>query len=573
MARVSQYDENLMGGARLLQEDEDENEGSVKFDEQKAEETSKQVEDPEAVKNSEVEKVKNEKAAEKSDKVEKATEKSDEVAKDDDEQAPTRPDDPDSKYKFTGKSKVIDGETVWQIEATESFKAPDGSEVKAGDKGGWIASKDNLSASDNAWVGKDASVRGNAKVMDEAMVLGHADVSGEAIVKDHAQVGVDDKTRISSSELLTRVATMGLVGVRNDTSASHAKVSGNAIIEGNARVRGDAEVTDFARVSDEAVVEDHAQVRDSARVRDDAKISDNAEISGNATVHDNAVVSGNSKVKDDAEVSGHARVRDDAEVSDQAKVNDFGKVSGHGVVDEHAEIGGASYVTGSAKVTDEVKMDNGRAWVKSGELTGKDNISTNIGVALNQNREKLQDVAKTIQGGINKVLTPATGVVAGIGVSMATMSPVAGAAAGLGAASVTKKLLDKNADKQAVEQSKTLEKTSGVASGAVKGAAAGIAGIAAGAGVTVGNAAKKGVSKALDAPKPLEKKTLESKTSEGKADVHHAITKSLEAGKVAPVKVETHNLTREDKANLAAAKLGVGGIATSKDKQTGMSII
>ena len=81
------------------------------------------------------------------------------------------------KYKLTNETIVHFGFTLYRIEALMDF-----SDVKTGDKGGFVQSEDNLSQLGNAWV------YGNAKVYDDAKVYGNAWVYGDAEVRGGAKV-------------------------------------------------------------------------------------------------------------------------------------------------------------------------------------------------------------------------------------------------------------------------------------------------------------------------------------------------------------------------------------------------
>lgn len=73
------------------------------------------------------------------------------------------------KYKLTDETKVFDNVTLHRIECVTTF-----GDIKAGDKGGWIESYNNLSQEDNAWVYDDAKVYGNAHVFDNARIYKNA---------------------------------------------------------------------------------------------------------------------------------------------------------------------------------------------------------------------------------------------------------------------------------------------------------------------------------------------------------------------------------------------------------------
>lgn len=83
----------------------------------------------------------------------------------------------EKKYRLTEETKEWCGRTLHRIEALKDF-----GDVKAGDKGGWIAKEENLSHQGDAWV------YGEARVSDSACVSGSARVSGSAWVCDWARV-------------------------------------------------------------------------------------------------------------------------------------------------------------------------------------------------------------------------------------------------------------------------------------------------------------------------------------------------------------------------------------------------
>ena len=120
---------------------------------------------------------------------------------------------------------------VYRIRALRAF-----ADVKIGDLGGFVETKQNLSNMGNAWVYGDAKVYGNAEVCGDAEVYGDARVCDNAWVRD------------------------------------------NAWVCGDARVCGDAKVCNNARVYGNARVCDNAKVYGNAEVCGDAKVCDNANI-------------------------------------------------------------------------------------------------------------------------------------------------------------------------------------------------------------------------------------------------------------------------------------------------------
>lgn len=105
------------------------------------------------------------------------------------------------KYKLTEESITWQGRTLYRIECVTPFN-----NVKAGEKGGYVESEDNLSQKGNAWVFDDARVYDNACVYDNARVYGNAWVCGNAEVCGNAR------------------------------AYGNAEVYGNAVVCGNAKV-------------------------------------------------------------------------------------------------------------------------------------------------------------------------------------------------------------------------------------------------------------------------------------------------------------------------------------------------
>ena len=87
------------------------------------------------------------------------------------------------KYKFTEETIYVDGRTLYRIEALKDF-----SDVKKGNKGGFIENESNLSQRGDCWVYDDAMVCGNAEVYDDAKVFEDARIYGNARVLDNARV-------------------------------------------------------------------------------------------------------------------------------------------------------------------------------------------------------------------------------------------------------------------------------------------------------------------------------------------------------------------------------------------------
>ena len=125
------------------------------------------------------------------------------------------------KYKLTEESiNPLSSIRLYRIEALKDF-----ADVKKGDKGGFVESRDNLSQYGDCWVYDNATVSGNAEVYGNAKVFGDAMVYGYAKVYGNAQV------------------------YGNAAVSDNAQVFGDAEVYGRARVYGHAKVCHNAKVS------------------------------------------------------------------------------------------------------------------------------------------------------------------------------------------------------------------------------------------------------------------------------------------------------------------------------------
>ena len=192
----------------------------------------------------------------------------------------------EKKYKLTNESISFCGRKLYRIEALKDF-----SNVKKGDKGGFVESEENLSQIGDCWIYDNAKVFKGAKVYDNARVSGNARVF------------------------------------------NNAKVSENALVYGNAKVYDDAKIYGFARVYDGAMIFGGADVYGGADIYGGAMVSYKAEVYGNTVVFGSAIINDRAKVYDDAAVYGNAIVNSKAEVygnvniGGEAKIHNGAKVS------------------------------------------------------------------------------------------------------------------------------------------------------------------------------------------------------------------------------------------------------
>ena len=126
----------------------------------------------------------------------------------------------DDKYAHYIIVDIVEDKTLYRIEALKDF-----SNIKRGDKGGFVESENNLSQYDDCWV------YDNAKVYDDAQVYGNARICGDAQVFENAEV-------YDNAIVFCNANVYGNTNVSAD-----AKVYESAIIYGNAKIRGNAKIT------------------------------------------------------------------------------------------------------------------------------------------------------------------------------------------------------------------------------------------------------------------------------------------------------------------------------------------
>lgn len=129
------------------------------------------------------------------------------------------------KFKLTDECITLGDRKLYRIEALKDF-----SNVKKGDKGGFVGSEDNLSQENNCWIYDDAKVFGNAIVGENACIKDNARVFENAIVNGNAMISGDAK--IYGDALI----------YENAIVYENAKVYEFAIVDGNAMISGDATV-------------------------------------------------------------------------------------------------------------------------------------------------------------------------------------------------------------------------------------------------------------------------------------------------------------------------------------------
>lgn len=153
--------------------------------------------------------------------------------------------EPEKKYEFAGE--ILELESAERSIILHRIRAlRDFADVKAGDLGGWIENRTNLSDQGDCWVYDDAKVHSDAMVYDHARVSDRACIFGYD-ANAFGRARIQDRAMVKCSEV-----------------SDHAVVSGDAIVE-CAVIVGFAKVLDSAYV-ESSTIKNHAKVCDAARV-------------------------------------------------------------------------------------------------------------------------------------------------------------------------------------------------------------------------------------------------------------------------------------------------------------------
>lgn len=121
------------------------------------------------------------------------------------------------KYKLTEDFIEVGGKKLFKIEALKDF-----SDVKKGDKGGFIENESNLKQNDESWVYDNSKVNdskvNNSKVYNNSKV-NNSIVNDSKVNNSKVNDSKVDNSRVNGLEIKkdTRIKTFGNLGSRNNT--------------------------------------------------------------------------------------------------------------------------------------------------------------------------------------------------------------------------------------------------------------------------------------------------------------------------------------------------------------------
>lgn len=179
--------------------------------------------------------------------------------------------------------------------------------VKAGDLGGFIGKKVELTDTGNCWVG------------GQAIVLGSVKISQDVIITENAVIHGGDST-------LSADKSVSYFGI---TILHSVSISGHAIIDN---------VTSVTESGKSTVICDKANISGQARLYNVRGFSGKVTVSGEAVVKAGVVASGTILITDSAVVGENVNIMDTAEISGEAQIGEGTKISGASKIGKKSHI-------------------------------------------------------------------------------------------------------------------------------------------------------------------------------------------------------------------------------------------
>ena len=200
-------------------------------------------------------------------------------------------------FKLTDEIIYHNRIKLYRIEATEDLPYHN---IKRGDKGGFVQSKENLDS--DAWIFDNAKAYGESIVCGEAQLYDNVEVCGKSRIYGraclHNNVKVEDEARIYEyAKLWDSVKVFNAAEV-----FGYSKIHHFVTIGGYSKIYGNSRIQNFVNISDKAHVFGDTQIYDSVKIWDKVTIYDKTILC------DSVMVYGDSIIKNTAKIGGNARI-------------------------------------------------------------------------------------------------------------------------------------------------------------------------------------------------------------------------------------------------------------------------
>jgi carbonic anhydrase/acetyltransferase-like protein (isoleucine patch superfamily) len=225
-----------------------------------------------------------------------------------------------AKYKLVcaGRMKIHrtdDKASFYRLKALRDIPEHN---VKAGDLGGYVTKKNNLSQAGPCWIGGEAQVIGNVKVSERAYIGGQAVVRVcEIFMQTYAVSPIIIKGGVRVEDYADVLAIRVHEDQRYATCIfeGSVKIYGNSMLENVLSMHGKAKIYGNARVLESNLISGTSEVYGQA------KLGKFSTIEGNSKIFDNAIIGSNAKIIDSV-IAGDSHILDNQKVID-GKTNEI----------------------------------------------------------------------------------------------------------------------------------------------------------------------------------------------------------------------------------------------------------
>lgn len=152
----------------------------------------------------------------------------------------------DKKYKLTDITMEFEGRILYRIKALKDF-----SDVKKGDLGGWIQSKENLSQEGNCWIYDEAMCMDYARVCDNCTMRDFSAMFNNSRMHDNA-VMVDNTMAFDCSTMWDNSIMFGnSKRFENSVMRGDSKIHDCSTISGHSEMLGESELYGDSKLKEE----------------------------------------------------------------------------------------------------------------------------------------------------------------------------------------------------------------------------------------------------------------------------------------------------------------------------------
>ena len=161
------------------------------------------------------------------------------------------------KYKLTNTTIRYMGRKLYRIKALKDF-----SDVKKGDLGGWVFSKNNLSQEGDCWIYNNAKCMDNARMYDNSTMFDRSEMHDNTIMYDYSRMH------------------------GNSAMYDYSKMYGNSAMYGYSRM------LDYTTMYGNSEMHDYSKMCDNSEMHEGSKMYNNSIISEHGEMWKNGVLDG-----------------------------------------------------------------------------------------------------------------------------------------------------------------------------------------------------------------------------------------------------------------------------------------